>query len=273
LANIGGSLFTALPAGGSFTRTGINVESGGKSRWSGVFSGIFVIIIFLLIPQMFEKIPMSGLAAILIVLGLAIILKEWANIVLAWKSSKIYRYAMLLTFLAGVGFSIEYAVFAGVILSLLIYVLTAHKDIMLEELVLLKDGRYQEKSLPNNFPSNKATVIEVKGLDYFAVAYLLDEQLPSIKKTSNAVIIINLHDRNYLGTNVVVWMREYAQKLKGSDNLLMLAEVEKSVKKQLTRTGVLDEICVENIFMATSIVNDSINKSYEAANKWINLNK
>lgn len=270
LANVGGSLFTALPAGGSFTRTGVNVESGGKSRWSGVFSGIFVIIIFVLIPQTFEKVPMSGLAAILIVLGLAIIIKEWENIVLAWKSSKIYRYAMLLTFIAGVGFSIEYAVFAGVILSLLIYVLTAHKDIMLEELVLREDGRYQEKPLPNDFPSNKPTVIEVKGLDYFAVAYLLEEQLPSINKTSNAVIIINLHDRSYLSTNVVVWMREYAQELKESGNLLMLAEVEKSVKKQLKRTGVLDEIGVENIFMASSIVNNSVNEAFEAAYEWIN---
>ena len=213
---------------------------------------------------------MSGLAAILIVLGLAIIIKEWENIVLAWKSSKIYRYAMLLTFFAGVGFSIEYAVFAGVILSLLIYVLTAHKDIMLEELVLREDGRYQEKPLPKEFPSNKPTVIEVKCLDYFAVAYLLEEQLPSITKTSNAVIIINLHDRSYLSTNVVVWMRKYAQELKGSGNLLMLAEVEKSVQKQLKRTGVLDEIGVENIFMASSIVNNSVNEAFKAAYEWIN---
>ena len=57
LANVGGSLFTALPAGGSFTRTGVNVESGGKSRWSGVFSGIFVIIIFVLNPKRLKKFP------------------------------------------------------------------------------------------------------------------------------------------------------------------------------------------------------------------------
>jgi SulP family sulfate permease len=101
LANIGGSIFTALPAGGSFTRTGVNIESGGKTRWSGVFSGIFVIVIFLLIPQMFEKVPMSGLAAILIALGATIVINEWNNIVLAWKSSNIYRYAMLLTFVWG----------------------------------------------------------------------------------------------------------------------------------------------------------------------------
>lgn len=272
LANIGGSLFTALPAGGSFTRTGVNIESGGKTRWSGVFSGIFVIIIFLLIPQMFEKVPMSGLAAILIALGATIVINEWNNIVLAWKSSNVYRYAMLLTFVVGVGFSIEYAVFAGAILSLLIYVFTTHKDIMLEELVLLDDGRYQERSLPKKFPCNQSTVIEVKGLDYFAVAYLLEEQMPSTDKTTGSVIILNLHDRNYLGTNVVVWMKEFAQKLRDSGNLLMLAEVEESIKKQLDRTGVLEEIGPENIFMASSIVNDSVREAADAANKWIKLN-
>ncbi|MBI5680115.1 MAG: SulP family inorganic anion transporter [Methanobacterium sp.] len=272
LANLGGSIFTALPAGGSFTRTGVNIESGGKTRWSGVFSGFFVIVIFLLIPQMFEKVPMSGLAAILIVLGAAIIINEWSNIVLVWKSSNVYRYAMILTFIAGVGFSIEYAVFAGVILSLLIYVFTAHKDIMLEELVLLDDGRYQERPLPAEFPCNKCTVIEVKGLDYFAVAYLLEEQMPSTNNTSGAVIILNLHDRGYLGTNVVVWMNEFAQKLRDSGNLLMLAEVEESIKKQLDRTGVLEEIRPENIFMASSIVNESVREAADAANKWIKSN-
>ncbi|KUK73617.1 SulP family inorganic anion transporter [Methanobacterium sp. 42_16] len=273
LANIGGSIFTALPAGGSFTRTGVNIESGGKTRWSGVFSGIFVIVIFLLIPQMFEKVPMSGLAAILIALGATIVINEWNNIVLAWKSSNIYRYAMLLTFVVGVGFSIEYAVFAGAILSLLIYAFTTHKDIMLEELVLLDDGRYQERSLPDEFPTNKCTVIEVKGLDYFAVAYLLEEQMPSIENTTCAVIILNLHDRKYLGTNVVVWMNEFARKLHESGNLLMLAEVEDSIKKQLERTGVLEEIGSKNVFMASSIVNDSIREAALSANKWIKANK
>lgn len=269
LANIGGSLFTALPAGGSFTRTGVNIESGGKSRWSGVFSGIFVIIIFLLMPQMFEKVPMSALAAILIVLGATIIFNEWKNIILAWKSSKIYRYAMVLTFIIGIGFSIEYAVFAGAILSLLIYVFTEPQDIMLEELVLLGNGRYREHPLPSEFPSHKATVVEVKGLDYFAVAYLLEEEMPSIVNTQNAAIIFNLHDRTHLGTNVVVWMKEFAQKLRENDNVLMLAEVEISVKEQLERTGVLEEIGNENIFMANSIVNESINDAVKAANKWI----
>jgi SulP family sulfate permease len=271
LANIGGSIFTALPAGGSFTRTSINIESGGKTRWSGVFSGVFVIIIFLLIPQMFEKVPMSCLAAILIVLGLTIIINEWPRIKLVWKSSKIYRYAMLLTFIAGIGFNIEYAVFAGVILSLSIYVFTTHRDIMLEELVLLDEGRYQERELPAEFPSNKCTVVEVKGLDYFAVAYLIEEKMPSIDKTTCAVIILNLHDKKYLGTNVLVWMKEFSQKMQESNNLLMLAEVEESMKKQLERTGVIEKIGDENIFMANSIVNMSVDKAAKAANDWISL--
>lgn len=272
LANIGGSLFTALPAGGSFTRTGVNVESGGKTRWSGVFSGVFVMIIFLIIPQVFEKVPMSGLAAILIVLGVTILINEWHNIVLAWRSSEIYRYAMLLTFFAGVVFNIEYAVFAGILLSLSIYVFTTHKDIMLEELNILEDGHYQEHPLPEKFPSGRTTIIEMKGLDYFAVAYLIEEQMPSITKTKGAVIILNLHDKIHLGTNVMVWLKEFNKNLQDSGNLLMLAEVEESLKRQLERTGVMQEIGEENIFMATSIVNKSVNEAAEAANKWIKNN-
>jgi SulP family sulfate permease len=273
LANIGGTLFTALPAGGSFTRTGVNVESGGKTRWSGVFSGIFVIIIFLIMPQMFEKVPMSALAAILIVLGITILINEWKNIVLVWKSSKIYRYAMILTFIVGVTFSIEYAVFAGALLSLLIFVFTEPQDIMLEELIVLEDGRYQEHPLPDKFPSNRATVVEVKGLDYFAVAYLLEEEMPSIIDTHNSVIIFNLHDRTHLGTDVLVWMQEYAQKLQESGNTLMLVEMEASVQKQLYRTGALEVIGKENIFIASRIVNESVNEALKKANELISLNK
>lgn len=70
-ANIAAGLFGGFPVGASFTRSALNRISGARTRWSGLLTGIFVVMI---IPFMdvLSLLPMATLAGILIasVLGL-----------------------------------------------------------------------------------------------------------------------------------------------------------------------------------------------------------
>lgn len=87
LANVAGGLFHALPSGGSLSRTGVNVSSGARSRWAGVASCVLLVIIVAVAGKVAELIPLTTLAAILMVIGVEALVREVRHLARArWVS-------------------------------------------------------------------------------------------------------------------------------------------------------------------------------------------
>ncbi len=73
IGNMVGALMAGLPGAGATMRTVINVNSGGKTKLSGVISGIFLLLVLLGLSRIVAYIPMGVLAGILITVGIGII--------------------------------------------------------------------------------------------------------------------------------------------------------------------------------------------------------
>lgn len=59
----------ALPMTGVIVRSSANVEAGGKTRWSTILHGLWIVVLVAALPQVLSKIPTSSLAAILVYTG------------------------------------------------------------------------------------------------------------------------------------------------------------------------------------------------------------
>ncbi len=66
------ALFGGLPGAGATIRTVININSGGKTRLSGMIAGVFLLIILLGLSPAASKIPAAVLAGILITVGIGV---------------------------------------------------------------------------------------------------------------------------------------------------------------------------------------------------------
>ncbi|MCG8326668.1 MAG: SulP family inorganic anion transporter [Chitinophagales bacterium] len=73
LGNMAAALFGGLPGAGATMRTVINVQSGGKTKISGVISGFFLLAVLLGLGPIVAYIPNAVLAGILITVGIGII--------------------------------------------------------------------------------------------------------------------------------------------------------------------------------------------------------
>jgi MFS superfamily sulfate permease-like transporter len=62
-------LVGGLPITQVIVRSAANVEAGGKTRLSSFLHGLFLLVSAMLIPSLLNKIPLSALAAILLVVG------------------------------------------------------------------------------------------------------------------------------------------------------------------------------------------------------------
>lgn len=66
------SLFGGLPGAGATIRTVVNIKSGGKTKLSGMFAGILLLIVLLILGPTASKIPAAVLAGILITVGIGV---------------------------------------------------------------------------------------------------------------------------------------------------------------------------------------------------------
>jgi len=59
----------ALPITGVIVRSSANLVAGGRSRWSAVFHGVWILLLVAVFPQVLRLIPTASLAAILVYTG------------------------------------------------------------------------------------------------------------------------------------------------------------------------------------------------------------
>jgi SulP family sulfate permease len=116
LGNLFGCFFQSLSTGGSLSRTGICVGAGAKTRWAGVFSGVWLILIILLFGSLAESVPLSIIAGILAVVAVElIVVARVPDARLVWRTSKGSAVTGLLTFVSALFIPLQHTVFLGAV--------------------------------------------------------------------------------------------------------------------------------------------------------------
>lgn len=73
LANLVVGMFGGLPVTGVVVRSGVNAQSGARTRLSAVLHGAFLLLSVLFLARAIGNVPMAGLAGLLCVVGLRLI--------------------------------------------------------------------------------------------------------------------------------------------------------------------------------------------------------
>ena len=116
LSNIAGSMFQAYPGSGSFTRSGLNYESGAKTPLSAVFASLGLVAILFAIAPLVQYIPIAAMSGLIIMVAVRLV--NIANISHIVKSGKSEATILIVTFLIGVMIELELSIFIGVMLAL-----------------------------------------------------------------------------------------------------------------------------------------------------------
>ena len=266
-ANLATGLVSGIPAGGSVSGTVLILGAGARSRWANIFVGLFVALVVLLAASLVERVPMPALAALLIVAGFQGLRVE--QTVMAWKTSRISRLVMLATFLATLIAPLQFAVLFGVALSFLLNTIRQSNKVTVTEWVLQTHGFPMEQPAPRMLPSRQLTVLHIYGSLFFAAAKNIEELLPSVGSARHAAVAVNLRGKTEIGSTFVTVLQRYARALQAAQGKLILVGVDPTVREQLAKTGLLQVIGEENVFVATPQLGEALNRAVAAADAWL----
>ncbi|HEX8274282.1 MAG TPA: SulP family inorganic anion transporter [Longimicrobiaceae bacterium] len=265
--NVLSGLLRGIPAGGSVGQTALNVSVGARSRWAGVLGGVWMLVFLLLLADLVGRVPMTVLAALMILAGIgAIDVREARSI---WNTGGAARWAIGVTFAATLLLSIPTAVAAGVLLTVVLYVASSASDVRVRALVATADGRFAESDPPRRLPDGAVTVLDVYGSLFFAGARTLGEALPTPRGAERPVVVLRLRGRTRVGATLIETLDAYADDLGEVGGRLYLSGVGEELGAQLRRAGKLDLERVVHLVPAEAVVGASTARAADAASAWL----
>ncbi len=119
LSNITGSFFSSYAGSGSFTRSGINYEAGAKTPMSAIFAALFLMVIVLLIAPLTAYLPIAAMGGVILLVAYNLV--DFHHIKQTLSFSKAESSILLTTFFATLFLELEFAIYLGVMLSLVLF--------------------------------------------------------------------------------------------------------------------------------------------------------
>lgn len=262
LAKVAAAFCHAMPVSGSFSRSALNLAAGAKTGMSSIFSALVVLLTLLFFTPLLHHLPKPVLAAIIMMAVISLInfkiFKE------AWIASKQDGIAAIITFIATLAFApnIQNGILTGIILSLTLFLFRSMKP----RIILLgldEDGalRNAERfNLPRLHP--QVTAIRFDGQLYFANVSYFEESIlylvshdPELK-----YILVVANGINGLDASGVEMLRNLMDRLSQAGITLVFCSIKGVVTDVMQRTGLLEKIGPQNIFVSEKAALEQINK-------------
>ncbi len=243
LGNIFSGLFGGIPATGAIARTAANVRNGGRSPIAGIVHCITLAIILVLLMPLAAMIPMTTLAAVLLVV--AANMADWEDFVYLCKTAPLSdSIVLVVTFLLTVFFDLVVAIEVGVVLAAILFMKRMSET---SEIRSWKDDEDLE-TMPGEkeklLSLNKAIrVFEISGPLFFATA---DKLLDIGGKKNTKVIIIRMRGVTAIDASAMKKLREMVEAVLKEGTKVIFSHVNEQPLKVMEKDRFIDYVGSEN---------------------------
>ncbi|MCK8519990.1 sulfate permease [Aquimarina sp. D1M17] len=254
IAKIIGVFFLAVPSSGSYSRTAINDEAGGKTTISSMIAAVMVVISLLFLTSFFYYIPKSTLAAIILVSVFGLINFSEAKYLFRLRRRDFI--VMIITFVGTLVFGVENGIFIGVILSFVFLQYYSSRP-HIAELVNIPGTKYFRniKRFPEAVQSEIYLIIRFDNQLYFGNASFFKEAIQEYvtgrEQKPNFLILdtTNMHDIDSTGLHILEDIHGY---LEGLGIQLLLSGTIGPVRDFLKRSGFTDKLGTDHYYLNIS---------------------
>lgn len=268
VANLAAGLFHGMPVGGSMSATALVRAAGAKTALANLAAGVVMAVVILALGPIIGYVAMPALAGLLILVGIRTVKPH--DIVMVWRTGPIQATVLSVTFVLTLLIPLQYAVIVGVGLAVVLHVARQSNRVVVKQWDF-SDGSPLpiESSSPTDLAPGEIVVLVPYGSLFFAAAPVFQAQLPQIpQECAAAVVILRLRGKDELGSTFIRVLESYATELREKGGLLLLAEVNRRVVKQLRDTKALARLGEDRIFPETPRLGEALGAAVAYAEIW-----
>jgi len=251
LSNAVGSFFSCYAGSGSFTRSGVNYEAGARTPMSAIFAAGFLLLIVLLVAPVIAYLPRAALAGIILLVAYNLV--DFRQIRHVLESSKAETSILVTTFVATLFLELEFAIYLGVLLSLIIFLgKTSTPEIV--TLAPDMDHRYGRFTLTDVFtkPLIQCPHLKILRVDmsiYFGSVNYIQTQLRKITEKEKVYDILLIGEGiNLIDLTGADMLSQEAKRLAAEGGGLYFACLKPQVYRSISRTHLIKDIGNSHFF-------------------------
>ena len=248
LSNIVGAFFSGYASSGSFNRSGLNYAAGAKTPLASIFASLFLLFSMLFLAPLAQYLPTAAMAGILFVVAWGLI--DFHQIAAIGRASKQESVILLVTFAATLTVELEFAIYIGVGLSLLLYLKRTSQP-SVEDV----------KPLPGQSPAAFGTdtglqdcpqlkVVRINGSVFFGAVNHIQEALQDIdaRQPHHRYVLLIASGINFVDLTGAHMLAQEAQRRKVMGGALYIFNMKEEPLQMLRNCGVVDEIGADHFF-------------------------
>jgi len=266
-SNIVGSFFSSYASSGSFTRSGVNFESGARTPLSAILAALFLMVIVLLVAPLISYLPLAAMAGVILLVAYNLI--DFKNIKKTFTYSKSESVIFTATFLATLLFELEFAIYLGVLLSLMLFIAkTSTPDVHTLAFGTPPgegDRRLQSIRKAPLVQCPQLKIIRIDMSIYFGSINHIQKQISQIVDNQRIYhILIVASGVNFIDLAGIEALLIENKRLKAQNGSLYFVAVKSTAYEFMEKVNFVNEIGRDNFFDSKA---DAINVLYDRLDK------
>ena len=247
------SVFGGIPGAGATIRTVVNINSGGKTKLSGMVAGLMLLVILLGLGPVASKIPAAVLAGILVTVGIGVMdykglkaipsLPRDIKIVGIKLSSEVI--IMIIVLLLSTFWNLVYAVGIGLVIASLMFMkkigdLTAQQS----NITSLKEESWADEIGITKKIRDKIFIKHIKGPLFFGSTsdfQQLIKQIPAAAST----IIVRMDRMEYIDQSGLYALEDSIVELKKDGKNVLVVDMQTQPKYMMERIDIIPDLIPE----------------------------
>ncbi|WP_088339859.1 SulP family inorganic anion transporter [Robiginitalea sediminis] len=262
------AIFGGIPGAGATIRTVVNINSGGKTRLSGMIAGVILLVILLALGPVASKIPAAVLAGILITVGINVMdykglraipsLPRDISLGPVRLSSEVL--IMIVVLVLSTFWNLVYAVGIGLVIASLMFMkqigqLTGQRS---DVKPLLREKAWpDEKNFPQNL-QQEVFIKHIKGPLFFGTTSEFQQLAEQIPDTARAVII-RLGRMQYMDQSGLYAMEDVLQALRKKNVTPLFVNVLDQPRYMMERIDIIPDL----------VPHEHIFPNFRACTEWV----
>lgn len=251
--NIASVIFGGIPATGAIARTATNIKSGARTPIAAVFHCVTLTLILMFFGQWAALIPMTTLAAILVVV--AYNMSEWRAFVKLFRSPKSDVMVLVATFSLTVLIDLTVAIQVGVLLAAFLFLQRMANETQVNLITenIRERDETETRDISNIEVPPGVDVFEIYGSLFFGAIERFKDAMRRVEKRPR-VLIIRMRNVVAIDASGLQTMEELLKSCNKRNIALLLSAVAPQPLGAMRQSGLLarlgDENVVANIYDA-----------------------
>jgi SulP family sulfate permease len=235
MANIAAGLFSGYPCSASFNRSALCFRAGARTSLVSVFAGVFVLIASFVLAPLVAQLPRAVIAAELVLAAWGMI--DRRRIARIWRGARGDATIMVVTLLATLLLPLQFAVLAGILMSLAYYILQTSTP---QVLPVVPDAQFRHWTYDPGRPEcPQLAVVDVLGDLYFGAVGHVET---SIRRHMAAhpdqrYLLLRMHSVQRCDISGIHVLESLLRSLRARGGGLFMVRVREPVLQVMQHTG------------------------------------